>query len=82
MSFVGTVPPGSVSKKQIDEVLDEVVPPSIRGKLLNQMMMATGAPSMSVRIYETLTIAETQNGDIGTGITVTFKDAACPKKTE
>jgi hypothetical protein len=82
MNFVGTVPPGSASKEQIDEVLDEVVPPSIRGKLLNRFLMATGAPSMSLKIYENVTIAETHNGNIGTGITVTFTNAACPKKTE
>jgi hypothetical protein len=44
--------------------------------------MATGAPSMSLKIYENVTIAETHNGNIGTGITVTFTNAACPKKTE
>jgi hypothetical protein len=80
MNFAGAVPPGSVSKKQIDEVIDEVVPPSTRGKLLDRMMQAMGAFSMSLRIYENVTIAETRNGDIRTGITVTFKDDACPKK--
>jgi len=82
MNFVGTVPPGSVSKKQIDEVLDEVVPPSLRGKLLNEMLMTAGLPAMSVKIYENVNIAETHHGGIGTGITVTFTDAACPKITE
>jgi hypothetical protein len=82
MKIVGTVPPGSASKKQIDEVLDEVVPASIRGKLLNELLMVTGAPSMSLKLYENLTIAETHNGGIGNGITVTFTNAACPKKTE
>src|SRR5260370_36469407 len=42
--IVGTVPPDVVTKQQIDEILDEVLPPSIRGKEINRMMMAVGVP--------------------------------------
>ena len=34
--MVGTVPIGVVSKQQIDEVLGEVVPSSVRGKEINR----------------------------------------------
>jgi hypothetical protein len=77
-TIVGTVPPGAITKKQVEEVLAEVVPPSIRGKEVNRMSMGTGLHWMSATEYEHVTIAESKNGDIGTGITVTFKDASCP----
>jgi hypothetical protein len=79
--IVGTAPPGVVTKQQVDEVLEEVVPPAMRGKELNRMAVATGAPMMFLTEYEHVTISELKNGVIGTGITVTFKDPACPKKT-
>lgn len=78
MQFVGAVPEGAVTKKQIDEVLNEVIPLSIRGKELNRMWSATGAFAVSSVIeYEHVTIAELQVGGVGRGITVTFKDDGC-----
>ena len=79
--IVGSVPPGAITKQQIDEVLNEVIPPSMRGKEINRGMMATGAPMLIFTYYEHVTITELKHGAIGTGVTVTFKDAACPKKT-
>jgi hypothetical protein len=77
MKIVGSVPSGWFTKQQIDEVLGEVVPPSIRGKQLNGFMMATGAGSaLSLVEYENVSI-----GEVGPRITVTFKDSTCPKKT-
>src|SRR5450432_3558175 len=46
--IVGTVPDGAITKHQIDEVLDEVVPQSIRGKELGKGMTGTGAPMLFV----------------------------------
>ena len=81
MQIVGTVPAGTITKQQIDEVLNEVVPPSIRGKELNRRMVATpGARMFFVTEYENVTIGELQVDGVGKGITVTFKDAACPKR--
>jgi hypothetical protein len=80
MQIVGTVPPGAVTKQQIDEILDEVVPPSIRGKELGGMATAAGAVMMFSTEYEHLTISEVKNAAIGAGIAVTFKKPACPKK--
>lgn len=79
MQFRGTVPPGAITKRQIDEVLDEVVSPSIRGKEVNRGVLATGAPMLYVTDYEHVSVSELQVGGIGTGITVTFKDSTCPK---
>ena len=31
-NVVGTVPPGTITRQQIDEVLNEVAPPSVLGK--------------------------------------------------
>jgi hypothetical protein len=78
MQIVGTVPPGALTKQQVDEVLAEVVPPSIRGKEVNRMSMATGLHNVVATEYERVTISESSNGSIGTGITVIFKDASCP----
>ena len=78
--IVGDVPPGAITKQQIDEVLNEVVPPSLRGKELGGMATSAGAIMMLSTDYEHVTISEIKNAAVGNGITVTFKDPACPKK--
>jgi hypothetical protein len=78
--IVGDVPPGAITKQQIDEVLNEVVPPSLRGKELGGMATGSGVGVMTSNDYEHVTISEFKNAGVGTGITVTFKDPACPKK--
>lgn len=80
MRIVGTVPSGAITKQQIDQVLDEVLPPSIRGKEVNRGTMAIGAPMFFITEYEHVTIGELQVDSIGKGITVTFKDEACQKR--
>ena len=80
MRYVGTVPEGAVSKQQIDEVLNEMLPPSIRGKQLGEMASTTGLARVSVMDYEHVSIAELFAGDIAKGITVTFKDDSCPSR--
>jgi hypothetical protein len=77
IKIVGSVPPGQVTKQQIDEVLGDVLPPWIRGKRLNSYLGATGAASaFSLVEYENISI-----GEVGQRMTVTFKDSTCPKKT-
>jgi len=78
--IVGTVPVGAITKEQIDEVLNEVVPQSFRGKELNKSMTATGAPMFFVTAYEHVAISEFQIGGVGQGITVTFEEFACLKQ--
>lgn len=79
--IVGTVLDGAITKEQIDEVLSEVVPQSIRGKELGRMMQGTGAPMLFTTEYEHVTIGELQIAYVGKGITVTFKDPTCAKQT-
>jgi hypothetical protein len=80
IKYGGTVPADAVTKEKIEAVLEEVLPPSIRGKQINEGMGMTGAfLSFSMADYEHVTISEVKNGDIGNGITVTFKDAVCQK---
>ena len=79
--MVGSVPAGVITKQQLNEVLDEVVPPSVRGKEVNRGLIYTGAPMLSFTDYEHISIGEVQVAGIGKGITVTFKDPACPRKT-
>ena len=78
--YVGVAPDGAITKEQIDEVLEEVLPSSNRGKEMNRMMTATGAPMLSVVDYERVSISEFSVGHIGKGITIRFKDSGCPAK--
>jgi hypothetical protein len=78
--IVSDAPPGAITKQQIDEVLNEVVPPSISGKEISGMATGSGAGVMSTTEYEHVTISEFKNAGVGTGITVIFKDPACTKK--
>lgn len=75
--YGGKIPDGAVTKERVAEVLDEVVPISLRGKEVNRMVQMMGLASVSMTIYEHVTISESSNGQMGTGITVTFKDASC-----
>jgi hypothetical protein len=81
MKIVGTVPDGTIARQQIDEVLNEVVPQSIRGKELGGGVTGTGAPMLFVTEYEHVTISELQINYVGHGITVTIKEPACAKQT-
>jgi hypothetical protein len=80
--YGGTIQEGAVTKQRIEEVLDEVVPASMRGKEINKGTFMSGLLSVSMTIYEHLTISESNNGQRGTGITVTFNDSGCPKPTD
>jgi len=80
IQIVGEVPPGAITKQQIDEVLNEVVPSSIRGKEINRMVAATGTIMAFVTDYEKIDLTEMKNGAVAAGVTVVFKDPACPKK--
>jgi hypothetical protein len=53
----------SATPQELDEVVDELVPPSTRGKLLNRVMMASGRFSEGITSYEHVTIAEPLNPD-------------------
>ena len=69
--------PGVQSAKAIDGFLAELLPLAMRGKELGRLMIATGAPSVSMVEYENLTIAENFQGKNRTGVTATFTKEQC-----
>ena len=73
-------PPHGASNHDVDQVIDELVPPSARGKEINKGMLSTGRNCMSFADYENLTIAEPQDPDRPgrrTSVTITFKRPDC-----
>jgi len=73
-------PPHGASKQQVDEVIDELVPPSVRGKEINKGIASAGRISLSSADYENIIIAEPQDPDHPgkrTGVTITFKRPDC-----
>jgi hypothetical protein len=73
-------PPHGASNHDVDQVIDEIAPPSARGKEINKGMLSTGRNSMSFADYENLTIAEPQDPDRPgrrTSVTITFKRPDC-----
>jgi len=69
--------PGVLSKQQLDELLDEVMTPSIRGKELTRRQ---GISSTDYSIeYEHVTISGLRPVGVGRGVTILFKDPSCPK---
>lgn len=80
VNIVGEIPPHFATKKQVDEVIDELVPPAMRGKAGPHMMAASGRISMSICEYENITIFEPQDPDHSgrrTSVTITFKRPDC-----
>ncbi len=79
-NFAGNAPPGIVTNKQVDEVLSELVPSSMRGKELGRFMEQMGLLTISVIEYERVTITEPQDPDhpgSRTAVIVTFKNESC-----
>ena len=76
----GSVSPGFVTKQQIDDVLTDLVPPSMRGEDLGRLFEAMGRASVLVVEYEHVTISEPQDPDHSgrrTGVAVRFKTEDC-----
>src|ERR1700730_7648769 len=76
MNIVGEIPPHFATKQQVDEVVDELVPPSVRGKEINKGAMSAGRIAVYFTDYENVNIAEPQDPDHPgrrTGVTITFK---------
>ncbi len=81
------LPPGSyvnrpnfATKQQVDEVIDELVPPSVRGKEINQGVMSASRIAVSLSEYENVTISEPLDPDHPgrrTGVTITFNRTDC-----
>jgi hypothetical protein len=73
LDFIATEYPSAITKKQIDEVVDEVVPLLIRGKELRQKVIGTGEAALLTTEYEEVQIEEMENF-VGRGVTITLKD--------
>jgi hypothetical protein len=78
--YAGPAPAGAITRQQIDEVVEELVPLSTRGKEGNRMQMSMGMNTLSVVEYEHVRISELTAGGRGEGIIITFKDPACPAR--
>jgi len=79
-NIVGEIPPHFVTKQQVDEVIDELVPPSARGKEINKGVASAGRISVSFTDYENIAIAEPHDPDHPgrrTSVTITFKRPDC-----
>ena len=76
-SIVGQVAPDGTTKQQVDEVLQEVVPPSMRGKEIRSGVIYVGAPSFLLIEYEHVTITELLQNETPTSVTVAFKEKGC-----
>jgi len=80
--FSGTPPPGIITKQQVDEVLEEVVPSAMRGKEIGKMspFAVNGMPVPVLTQYENVSISEFPTRELNGGrIVVIFKVSACPK---
>ena len=67
--------PQTASKPELDEVIEELVPPSVRGNETGRKLWIFGAYSMSSMLYEHVTISaplEPDQSTLGLGVTITF----------
>jgi hypothetical protein len=76
-STVRQAPPDIATKQQVDEVLQEVVPPSTRGKEIRSGMIQMGAVSFLLIEYEHVTVNELLQGETPTSVTVAFEEKGC-----
>jgi hypothetical protein len=65
----------TVGKQEVDEVIEELVPPSIRGKEIRRGLKIIGGFSVSYVVYEDVIIWDSQSGR--TAVTITFKRPDC-----
>ena len=73
-------PPRGASNQDVDQVVDELIPPSVRGKEMGAGVASAGRASLRLTEYEHLTISEPQDPDHPgqrTAVTITFKRPDC-----
>ena len=73
----GEVPANIATTQQVDEVIAEVVPLSVRGRETNRGSFMSGMNSMTMTDYEHVSLIAGYHGDTRTRISIIFKDAAC-----
>lgn len=79
-NIVGEATAGIVTTKMVEEALEEVVPPAMRGKETGGRGVSAGSLAVLVTEYEHVTISELQNANSAAlhgEITVTFKGETC-----
>ncbi len=67
--------PDTVSKQILDEVVDELVPPAVRGNETGRGLKIIGGYSASYVIYEHVFILKSENAH--PAVTITFKRSDC-----
>lgn len=73
-------PPHGASNHDVDEVIDELVPPSVRGKEIGTGALSLSRASVRLIGYERVDISEPQDPDHPgqrTAVTITFKRPDC-----
>jgi len=73
-------PPHGASNRGVDEVIDELVPPSVRGKEVGSSIASASRLSERFTEYEHVKLHEPQDPDHPgrrTGVTITFKRPDC-----
>ena len=68
---------GVSSPKGIDDFLLKLLPLTMRGKELRQMVFQSGPNSVWSTEYENITISKASSGQGPTGVTVTFTNEKC-----
>jgi len=74
--------PGMLTPKAVDDFVAELVPLAMRGRALGRLLEAVGLPSESIVEYENVTISESFQDKIRTGVRVTFKHEECQPPAE
>jgi hypothetical protein len=72
--------PGFASAQDVDQVIDELIPPSMRGKEINKGVLSAARIAVSLTEYEYITISELLDPDHPgrrTSVTITFKRPDC-----
>ena len=72
--------PGFASAQEVDQVIDELIPPSARGKEIGGGVLSAGRLSVRLTEYEHVTISEPQDPDHSgrrTSVAITFKHPDC-----
>lgn len=68
-----------ITREQMNDVLNEIIPDSARGKELKSLVIGAGILRTIHTEYEHFNIDEHFKSGAGTGIVVTSKDPACRK---
>jgi len=80
MAGVGTPSPDVITRDQMKEIWDDLVPAAVRGQEIKRGVIEVGILKTVYTEYEFVNIDEHFKSGMGTGIVVVFKDSACQKQ--